>query len=244
MTSEAIQSTTSEKETDERPVLYLFTPEKDYVRPYFERLMPDYAISDRCDNAIAAVMISTTDIYDANSGSNINELHPIKQDSREAYNERYFTETCERHGLAATILRCAPIVCTGMQGTVYCMAKKIYAGSYVGVSENEAVVSVVHAVDLPAAYRAVAGHNDIYNVSDGKETRVNELADSLAWRMSQKRIFTIKEKWYRLLFGKKKLADAYRSLTFSCEKIKSSGAFNPNPVTEYLKTHVYDEQSL
>ncbi|MDE5553904.1 MAG: hypothetical protein K2J10_01825 [Muribaculaceae bacterium] len=233
-----------ESNEDKRPALYLFTPLSTFVRPYFERLLPDYRITDEPGEAVSAVMISSIDIYDVESGENFNELTPLKQDSEWAAAERTYTETCADHSLQPTILRCAPIVCTGMAGWPREMAEKIYRGTYLGVSGNEARRSVVHAVSLPDAALTALNSGETFNVTDTIDPTIPMLADAFAWRIAQKRIFSLKPKWYRLILGKKKFDAASRSLTFSCEKLRSRGDFNPVSTVDYLKTHVYDENSL
>ncbi len=229
---------------DQRPALYLFTPSSSFVRPYFERLMSQYRLTDDPAEAEAALMISSTDIYDVTDGDNFNELTPLKADSSLAADEQAFTEICNARGLKPTILRCAPIVGTGMIGWPRQLAEKIYRGTYLGVSGNDARRSVVHAVSLPDAASAVLKSGEIYNVTDTVDPLVTDLADALAWRIAQKRIFSLKPKWFSLIFGKKKLDNACRSLTFSCEKLRSAANFSPVSTVEYLKTHVYDERSL
>lgn len=227
-----------------RPALYLYTPSSQFVRPYFERLMPDYRLTDNPGEAVAAVMISSTDIYDVVNGDNFNELTAIKADSQLVLSEDVFKDRCFACDLKPTVLRCAPIVCTGMEGWPRQLAEKIYRGTYLGVSGNDARRSVVHAVSLPDAASAVITSGEIYNVTDSVDPTVAELADAFAWRIAQKRIFTLKPKWYRLIFGKKKFDAACSSLTFSCEKLRSCCNFNPVSTVDYLKTHVYDENSL
>lgn len=233
-----------ENNDDLRPILYLFTPSADFVRPYFERLMPDWLIADAPDGADAAVMISTTDIYDVESGTNFNELSPIKPDCSHADDENRFIDLCKAAGLKPTILRCAPIVGTGMTGMPHETAEKIYRGTFIGISGNEARRSVVHAVSLPDAARSVLSSGDIFNVTDTVDPTLNEFAEALAWRIAQKRIFYLKPKWFRLIFGKKRLTRDSLTLTFSCEKLRSAGNFSPVSTVDYLKTHVYDEASL
>lgn len=234
----------SEATEDLRPALFLYTPSSDFVRPYFERYMPDYRITDSAEYAQAAIMISSTSVYDVNEGSNFNELTPVIENSECAEEENRYKQMCCEAGIAPTILRCADIVCTGMTGRPREMAQKIYRGTFIALSGNEARLSVVHAVSLPDAAKAVIGTDDIYNVTDGFDPTVNEFAEALAWRIAQKRIFSLKQKWFKLLFGKNKLAETQRTLTFSSEKLRSTGKFTPVSVTEYLKTHVYDQQSL
>lgn len=234
----------SESVPDKLPRLFLYAPSREYVRPYFERMMPEYELTDSITDADAAVMLSTVDVYDIDEGLNINELAPLRSDCPELDCELQFLNDCREHGLRYVLLRCAPVVCTGMQGYVRRLAERIYRGTYIGLSGNEAVRSVVHAVDLPLVARLTIGNNDIYNVTDGRETPVNELADALAWRMSQKRVMMLKPKWYKLLFGKRKMAEASRSLCFSDGKLRSVADYQPTVVVDYLKNHVYDQHSL
>lgn len=229
---------------DKRPRLWLVAPGREFVRPYFERLMPEYRLTDSPDDADKAVMISSTDIYDVTEGCLYNELTPINPSSAFAKAETEFIEATSLGGLDAPILRTADIIATGMTGLPRKMAEQIYRGTYVGVSGNEAERSFIHAVDLPDAARIAISHPDIYNVCGRSATRINDLADALAWRIDQKRVFYIKPRLYKWIFGRKKLDEMCRTLTFSSEKICSAGDFNPVDVVQYLKTHKYDDESL
>lgn len=228
---------------DDRPILFLYTPEADFVRPYFERLIPEMRISDSPAGASKAVMISSTDIYGSQSGSNINELSPIDEISPYAAHERHFAEFCTSAGLTSVVLRCAPIVGTGMTGWPRRLAERIYRGTFVAIPGNEARRSVVHAVSIPLAAEA-ASHGGIFNVTDAVDPSLNDLADALAWRISQKRVFSLKPRFYRFIFGKRNYDQATATLTFSCEKLRSAGAYDPVSTVEYLKNHVYDDASL
>lgn len=229
---------------DTRPILYLFTPSRDFVRPYFERLMPDWRIADSPRDAQAAVMISSIGIYDATEGRNFNELTPLRADSSEASDEKTFTEICAENNIGATILRCADIIGTGMTGYPRKLANQIYRGVFVSLKSETGLRSFVHASSLPSAAQIAIGSPGIYNVTDLTDTSVNDIADALAWRIAQKRIFTLGPKWYKFIFGHRKLNDIRRSLTFSCAKLCSVGSYEPVRAVDYLKTHVYDEQSL
>ena len=54
-----------------------------------------------------------------------------------------------------------------------------------------------------------------------------------------------RSQWFgRIVYGKSKYALYTTSRTFSCEVLCDDIAFRPTPVCEYLRTHVYDENSL
>lgn len=229
---------------DNRPILFLFTPGRDYVRPYFERLMPEYRISASSDNASAAIMISTCDIYDVTEGSEFNEYTPLRHNSTEAAAEREFESTCSCLNIPCAILRCAAIICTGMQDWPRQMAESINRGTFIAIKDNPATRSLIHASDLPQAAHIALTKGGIYNVTDGYVHNINSIADALAWRMAQKRIFHISEKWFRLIYGKKRISKETCTLTFSSSKLMSAGSFHPVSAVDYLKNHVYDENSL
>lgn len=226
------------------PTLYLYTPGKNFIRPYFERYITDYTITDNPDGADCAVMISSTDVYDVGEGTSFNELTQLKEDSTWLADEKRFCEVCNSNGIKPVILRCSDIIGTGMTGFPRELANRIYRGTYVNIADNGAVRSFVHASSIPEAARVALTRPDIYNVTDRTDTPLNEFADALAWRISQKRVFSLGPKWFKFVFGKRNYSRQTRSLTFSCEKLSSAGDFKPVRVVEYLKNHIYDESSL
>lgn len=235
---------TTNKTDDTRPALFLFTPYCQFTRPYFERLLTAYRITSSCEDADYALMLSTTDIYSANEGSGIDESAPLDTSSQAYADEQEYSDKCHAHGLPAAVLRCSNIVGTGMNGFPRMIAESIYRGTYVNISGNKACRSVIHATSLPDAAHLVIGHDGAYNVTDRRETPINDLADALAWRMAQKRILSLKPRWSRMFFGKRKFSDLCRNITFSSERLAALGDFDPVSTVDYLKTHVYDDESL
>lgn len=206
--------------------------------------MAGHDISDCPCGADHAVMISGTDIYDVTEGLDYDESTPVRKDSPYAAEEHRFGELCAANGLKPVILRCADIIGTGMNGFPRILVNKIYRGTFIGIKGNAAVRCFVHASSLPEAAAAALEAPGIYNVTDCTETPLNDVADALAWRIAQKRIFSLGPRWYRLIFGRRNYDNMCRSLTFSCEKLCSAGNYEPAKVTEYLKTHIYDDKSL
>ncbi len=144
----------------------------------------------------------------------------------------------------AAVLACANIVGTGMTGFPMEVARRIAAGSYYHIAGNEARLSTLHAVDLARAVALVIGKPGVYFVNDGCNPTYAEFAEALAWRIKQKRILTLKPSWARWLMNGRLRRAITDDTTFDGSAFASDFNFKPNSVTEYLRTHVYDDESL
>ena len=94
-------------------------------------------------------------------------------------------------------------------------------------------------------------------MTDGENPTVHDLAEALAYRMGDKRIYTM-PMWQAKTLAKigdvlcpskcpittAKLAQLTNTLTFSGDAITQVIDWVPNKVTHYLRTHNYDENSL
>lgn len=228
---------------DEKEI-YVCAPGREFVMPFIRRALGSYALTEIAgETTDYAVMVSTTDIYDVGEGEGFNELAALDEASEACRAEAAFMEDCRARGLAPTILRCGHIVGTGMNGLPRRMAESIYRGIFVDIKGNVARQSFVHASDLGQAIELTLGSGETFNATDGCDPTMAEFADALSFRISQKRLFSLPVKIFKIFFSK----DFYRQLTenktFSSEKLRSRG-FKATPVTEYLKTHVYDDESL
>lgn len=142
------------------------------------------------------------------------------------------------------MLQSPSIVGTGMIGLPRRIAAGIHKGSFVHIAGNEARVSVVHATDVARAAAMAAGTAGAFNLTDLADPTVHDLAEALSWRLGQKRIFTIAPRWARLWLGKQFYSQLTTPRTTPETFSHFFPDFTPVSVTEYLKTHVYDEQSL
>lgn len=195
----------------------------DYLLPYFRREL-GVADDDAPADSMAAVKIVT--------------------DTTEPSTDTSFDDYCRERRLAVTVLQCPNIVGTGMTGLPRRIAAGIYKGTYVHIAGNEARVSVVHATDVARAVAMAAGTAGAFNLTDLTDPTVHDLAEALSWRLGQKRIFTIAPRWARLWLGKPLYTQLTTSRTIPETFSHAFPDFTPVSVTEYLKTHVYDEQSL
>lgn len=224
---------------------------KDFLRPYFMRQFPGRdAVADDITPGRTAFFISDTEIYDCSPDEWADEDAPVRTDSPLAEAEKAFMAKAHGAGCRAFILRCAPTVCTGMQGRARRLLNDIYRGVFFHLPGNEARLSVVHGSDVAAAaafLTASDAEGGIFNLTDADHPTIDDLAEALAYRLDNKRISTVSTKpqqWFaRLVYGGRRL-DAYTvSALVSSAKIESMG-FMPQAVCRYLRNHVYDDASL
>lgn len=211
------------------------------------------------------VVVSSTAVYGLSSGENIDETAPIKPIGNASRHlasiEERIKERCKATGAACTILRPADVVGTGMEGFTGRLARDVNNGSYMHVKGNEAQRSIVHAIDVAKAVRAVSDKQDsiiegIYNLTDRSGATIEQLADAIAYRLGNKRLFSIGLKTAKALallgdltFGalpwaRKKLKARTTTLTFNSFAISKHTAWEPMSATEYLKTHKYSEDDI
>lgn len=168
----------------------------------------------------------------------------IVTDEAEGYVDGEFDDYCRQRQLPVVVIRCPYIVGTGMTGLMRKVAAGIYKGTFVHIAGNDARISVVHATDVAKAASIAAGTQGTCTLTDGMDPTMHVLSDAFAYRMGDKRIFTIGPRWAKLWYG----GTYYTTLTTSHTAPDTFSTlfpdFHPVSVVEYLKTHVYDEQSL
>lgn len=189
-----------------------------FLRPYFEReFLPDDPENPAPPDAIIRVVQGADTVVNS---------------------------CAETSRLPVTLLRCPAIVGTGMSGLPMRIASGIASGRYVQVKGNPARVSVIHAVDVARAARMAVGIQGEFMLTDRTDPGINELAEALAYRIGNKRLFTIGARWARLWYG----CEFFRVLTTDSTVNDTFGhrfpEFSPVNVVNYLRTHVYDENSL
>ncbi len=151
---------------------------------------------------------------------------------------------CRERSLPVVVLRCPYIVGTGMHGLMHKIAAGIYKGTFVHIAGNEARISVVHATDVAKAASIAAGTQGCYTLTDGTDPLIHDLSEAFAYRLGDKRLFTIKPRWARLWYGASYFGTLTTSHTAPDTFRAAFPGFEPASVVNYLKTHVYDQQSL
>lgn len=221
--------------------IYITSP-NEFLRPYVEQE------TGKTEPAFS-VMVSSTDIYSPDHDAIINEDGPIDKNSPWAQLENEFLKA-HPDGI---ILRAAPIVGTGMTGKIRRLAEEIYKARFFHFPGNEVRKSVVHACDVAKAVAFLSKNGvperdrRIFNICDGEDSTLHDIAEALAYRMENKRISTLSTRPQqmigRILYGKR-----YKDYTcderFNGQALRDITGIKPVPVCEYLRTHVYDENSL
>lgn len=197
--------------------LRLLTPGCDFVRVYVERFVP----------GIEIVGEATPDLMVAVA-----------------------TDRAALDALAADVkLLCPTIIGTGMTGTGMTLAKAVADGKFMHIKGNEAIIDLVHAVDVARAVALTLGKPGQYTVTDGRNHRIDDLADALAYRINDRRLYTVGPRWSRFLvmpwLRQLITTDHLLPVAAGYKPLGECVAqFSPVDVVDYLKTHVYDDESL
>lgn len=210
------------------PNLALSLGGNDFLLPYFERQFPTPTPETDNDSElpppIGAIRVCIDDAG--------NDADPE------------FDDYCNSNNLPVCELRCPSVVGTKMKGLPRRIAEGIYRGTYCLIRDNEARISVVHASDVARAAALALGSQGTYTLTDMADPTIRDLSDAIAYRLGDKRLFTLPtwaaKIWYGSQYYQKLTTDNTYPDTFT----ESFPDFRPHPVTEYLRTHVYDESSL
>lgn len=158
-------------------------------------------------------------------------------------------EIAEPEGTPSTgsnhpVLICPNIVGTGMTGFPMVIARKIANGMYLHIEGYSSRLSTIHAVDVAKAVELVLDHPGKYVITDGENPTIHDFAEALAWRIGQKRILTVKPSWAKWLIKKSWREKITTDATVDGSEFAKTFNFKPTAVTQYLRTHIYDDESL
>lgn len=156
------------------------------------------------------VYISSVDVYGKTEGLDIDEDTPLRPLGKVGQSmvlaEREVRKFCDERGIVLTILRPATMFGKGMHGWGARMAAQVLSGFYFNIRESDARVSLVTAYDVARVIHEVSIRGGIYNVTDGRDHTLADLATAMGNNRGQaKRPLWIPLKWAKLLakFGDK-----------------------------------------
>ncbi len=206
------------------------------------------------------IYISSVQVYGRTSGENIDEsttTAPVTQYGKsKLLAEEFLRQWCDKHDVTLSILRPALIIGTGMKGTLRSMVKGIDNGYYFHIKGNKAHRSIVHAISVAQAARLIAPIGGTYNLTDNTHPSVVELAEAIAFRIGNKRIYTLPKWFFNMaarfgqslgfshLISTEKLKQLTEALTFDSSLISRTVDWEPLNVTEYLRSHQYSDNDI
>lgn len=183
------------------------------------------------------VFISSLSVYGKTEGEEITEdsmLVPVTEYGISKLNaEKELQSWCNQNNVVLTILRPALTFGNGLTGKAQELFDAIVRGRYFHVRGNTARRSVVMADDVAKACRLLLHKGGTYNVTDGRNHTVIELADAMAQNYGQNKrivhcpigLLKVGAKLGDIIPGVAKLIDSEKlktltsTLTFSNQKI-------------------------
>lgn len=164
---------------------------------------------------------------------------------------------CRETGAPLVVLRCAPVVGTGMDGRWRDMVNAIYRGVYAVVDGNKSRASIIHALDVAEVAVRCVGLSGLYYICDGFTPHINDIANAFAVRLSAKRIPVLSQRKARIAaavidivtFGHAGAANRLKTdmsdtvMPSPCPLYDIIG-FVPRDTVNYLLTHKYEYDDI
>lgn len=194
--------------------LKVYLPERRFLMPYLQRELPDYEIS----------------IVDTPAQCRAAIVEPQ-------------TDT-DNFGADTVVLRCPNIVGTGMTGLPMMIARRIANGSFYHLGQNDARLSTIHASDVAVALAMAIDSPGIYTATDCNDPTFHDFAEALAHRLNGKRILTLNSRWINWIISPALKKTITRTQIYDGTEFCRKFNFSPHPVVDYLRTHIYDDESL
>lgn len=137
------------------------------------------------------VCISTVAVYGCETGSAIDEMHPLNgadpYAKSKAEAEELMLSYCRSEDIPCYILRLPLVIGKHHKGNMRRLIDSVRAGKYVQIKDNMALKSMVLADDVAALVKTLHGKpGGIYNLTDERNHRINELEDLLSTRFQKK----------------------------------------------------------
>lgn len=206
---------------DNLPTLRLIAGDLGFVRPYIEVELAGVATVLAADDSATSATYTTVVCPPADS-ADMAARYP-----------------------GAAVMAADGVIGTGMTGWPMELASRVWRGTFFHVPGSEVPVAAIHATDLARAVALTLGTPGIYTVTDGCAHTLDSLADALAARLGDKRILTARPALARWLPGAAlRRRMAARPVADGSAFAAAYPGFHPTDTTTYLRTHVYDENSL
>ena len=196
------------------------------------------------------VFISTVAVYGLETGLLINESAPLKGTSPYAKSkinaELFLKDWCVRNNIILTIFRLPLVVAPDPPGNLGDMILAIKQNRYFNIGKGDAKRSMVLAEDVAAIIPSAAAVGGTYNLTDGANPTIAEIAEMIAKQLKRKPIKTIPY-WLAKLFAyvgnvlgnyaplnMPQLRKLTASLTFNDSKARQAFGWNPKRVIDHF----------
>jgi nucleoside-diphosphate-sugar epimerase len=194
------------------------------------------------------VFISTVSVYGLEQGENITEDQARNGNSPYALSkimaEDFLLEWAEKRGVVLTILRLPLVAGANPPGNLGKMIQGIKRGRYVSLGGGKARKSVVLAKDVAEFIPRIAEVGGIYNLTDGVHPMFRDIEEAVKRQTGRSFVPSCPACVARLL-GKvgDRLGQSFpinsslvnkmtSTLTFSDQKARETGLWNPRPVID------------
>ena len=187
------------------------------------------------------IFISSVAVYGVDYGSDISENEPLKGDSPYALSkiqgEEIVVSWCRDNGVKYMILRLPLISGTNPPGNLGSLFKAFQQGYYFRIGKGEARRSMVSANSVAELIANGEYEQGIYNLTDGRHPRLNEIDGHLS-EILNKKVRSIPESWIRMaaMIGDKisffpinsyRFNKLVKSLTFNDDLARKQLNWNP-----------------
>lgn len=196
------------------------------------------------------IFISSVSVYGAESGTDINESHPLNatdpygQSKIQA--EKIVEDWCTKNNVICGILRLPLLVGANPPGNLGAMIKGIKKGYYFNIAGGKARKSMVMADDVAAIIPKLTEVGGIYNLTDGIHPSFNELSKYISNQLNKNLILNMPVGFAKALakigdlvpmfpLNSKKLSKITSDLTFNDDKARSMLDWSPRSVLNSFK---------
>lgn len=197
------------------------------------------------------VFISSVSVYGQESGSDINEEHPLE--AKDPYGlskikaETLLMDWCKQNNVVCTILRLPLLVGKNPPGNLGAMIRAIEKGYYFNIGGGKAKKSMVLVEDVAEFLPFVAPIGGVYNLTDGYHPSFNELSMEISILRHKRNPFNVPLFLAKAMglvgdilrenapINSLKIKKITSDLTFSDESVRARFGWNPKGVLEYLK---------
>ena len=200
------------------------------------------------------IFISSVAVYGLQSGSEIDETHPLNGNTPYALSkikaERATINWCQLFKVKYTILRLPLVVGKNPPGNLGQMVHAILKGRYIRISGNQAKKSAVLAEDIARFIPNILGKSGTFNLTDGYHPTFNAIEEAVAHSQNVKLYLKLPLSLIKLIaqfgdFLQKKLEIPFpittdrlskltNTLTFSDQKAREQLGWHSNPVLDFL----------